>query len=61
VGELDLSALDARIAANAEVGERPAVEPRLLLTLWLYATSEGVTYTSELARRGRTVNPFWRR
>jgi transposase len=54
VTELDLTALDARIAAHAEVGGRPAIDPRIPLTLWLYATTEGLVHASELARRCQT-------
>lgn len=51
---LDLTALDARIGANAEVGGRPAIDPRILLTLWVYATTEGVVHASDVARRCQT-------
>lgn len=54
VGQLDLTALDARIAANAEVGGRPAIDPRIPLTLWIYATTDGVVHASDLARRCQT-------
>jgi len=54
VQQMDLTALDARIGANAEVGGRPAIDPRLLLTLWIYATTDGVVHASELARRCQT-------
>ena len=47
---LDLSALYARIeAVEGRVG-RPAIDPRLLLALWLYATVEGVGSARALAR-----------
>jgi len=51
---LDLTALDARIGANAEVGGRPAIDPRILLTLWVYATTDGVVHASDVARRCQT-------
>ena len=41
VARLDLSALYAQIAARDEVAGAPAIDPRLLLALWVYATSEG--------------------
>lgn len=47
---LDLRRLYARIAAvEGEVG-RPAIDPRLLLALWLYATLEGVGSARALDR-----------
>jgi transposase len=42
VERLDLSALEARIKAREGHPGHPPIAPRLLLALWLYATSEGV-------------------
>lgn len=39
---LDLSELEDRIKARGERPGHPATSPRLLLALWLYATSDGV-------------------
>jgi len=39
---LDLSALEDRIKARDDSPGHPAISPRLLVALWLYATSEGV-------------------
>jgi transposase len=39
---LDLSELEKRIKARDNTPGHPAISPRLLLALWLYATSEGV-------------------
>jgi len=39
---LDLSELESRIKARGDKPGHPATSPRLLLALWLYATSEGV-------------------
>jgi transposase len=39
---LDLSELEDRIKARSEHPGHPATSPRLLLALWLYATSKGV-------------------
>jgi transposase len=39
---LDLSELEDRIKARGDRPGHPATSPRLLLALWLYATSEGV-------------------
>jgi transposase len=47
---LDLSELEDRIKARAGVPGHPAISPRLLLALWLYATSEGVVSARLLAR-----------
>lgn len=47
---LDLTAFYAPIAAVEGVAGRPAIDPKILLTLWLYATSEGVGSAREVAR-----------
>jgi transposase len=47
---LDLSELEDRIKARERVPGHPAISPRLLLALWLYATSEGVVSARLLAR-----------
>jgi transposase len=47
---LDLSELEDRIKARAGVPGHPAISPRLLMALWLYATSEGVVSARLLAR-----------
>lgn len=48
--EYDLSGLyDAIDAVEGEAG-RPAIDPRLLLTVWLYATLEGVGSARAVAR-----------
>jgi transposase len=47
---LDLSELEDRIKAREGVPGHPAISPRLLLALWLYATSEGVVSARLLAR-----------
>jgi len=50
VEQLDLRAFyDAIVARGSEPG-RPAIDPRILVALWLYATSEGVGSARELAR-----------
>lgn len=50
VVELDLRELEARVKARDGVAGRPAISPRLLLALWLYATSEGVVSARLLER-----------
>ncbi|MDP1583959.1 MAG: IS1182 family transposase [Bradyrhizobium sp.] len=47
---LDLSELENRIKARGDRPGHPATSPRLLLALWLYATSEGVGSARALAR-----------
>lgn len=48
---LDLSALIQRIQSVAGEAGRPAIDPRILTALWLYATLRGVGSARELARR----------
>ena len=47
---LDLSALEDAIAAREGTPGHPAITPRLLVALWLYATSEGIGSARALAR-----------
>jgi len=47
---LDLSELEDRIKARGDRPGHPAISPRLLLALWLYATSEGVGSARALER-----------
>jgi transposase len=51
VAELDLSALEDRIKARGERPGHPATSPRLLLALWLYATSDGIGSARALERQ----------
>lgn len=50
VGKLDLSRFLSAIASREADSGRPAIDPRILVTLWLYATSEGVGSARELAQ-----------
>jgi transposase len=50
VEHLDLSALEQEIKARGETPGRPAIDPRILITLWLYATEDGVGSARELQR-----------
>ena len=50
VEPLDLSELEDQIKARGETPGHPAIAPRLLLALWLYATSEGVGSARALER-----------
>ena len=47
---LDLGPLDAQIKAVTGHAGRPAIDPAILMALWLYATLEGVGSARALAR-----------
>jgi transposase len=47
---LDLSELENRIGARGSNPGHPTIAPRLMLALWLYATSQGVGSARALAR-----------
>src|SRR5271157_172317 len=51
VGGLDLRAFRAEIAVVEGEAGRPAYDPWLLISLWIYAYSEGVSSAREVARR----------
>jgi transposase len=42
VGRLDLSGYYQAIESSPEVGGRPAFDPQLLISLWVYAYSLGI-------------------
>ena len=50
VEQLDLSALYAQIEARDEVAGASAIDPKILLGLWVYATSEGEGSAREIQR-----------
>ena len=50
VERLDLSALYTQIEARDEVAGAPAIDPKILLALWIYATSEGEASAREVWR-----------
>jgi transposase len=50
VGKLDLSSFHQAISAVEGVAGRPALDPQLLISLWIYAYSEGVSSAREVAR-----------
>jgi len=58
VERLDLAALYAQIAARDEVAGAPAIDPKLLLALWVYATSEGEGSARELGRLTRCHDAY---
>jgi transposase len=49
VDQLDLTAFYDEIAARGSDPGRPAIDPKILLTLWLYAISEGIGSARHLA------------
>jgi transposase len=51
VGRLDLEGFYAGIECSEEEGGRPAYDPRLLISLWIYAYSQGIGAAREVARR----------
>jgi len=50
VERLDLTSLYTRIEAREGAPGRPAITPKLLMALWLYATLQGIGSARELAR-----------
>jgi len=55
---LDLSELENRIKARGNRPGHPATSPRLLLALWLYATSEGVGSARALERLSKNHDAY---
>ena len=51
VGRLDLGGFYQGIESSAEEGGRPAFDPQLLISLWVYAYSQGIGSAREVARR----------
>jgi transposase len=51
VGTLDLKAFLAEVKAVESKAGRPTLSPRMMLTLWLYAISQGVGSAREIHRR----------
>src|SRR5271157_683384 len=51
VGRLDLEGFYAGIECSEEEGGRPTYDPRLLISLWIYAYSQGIGSAREVARR----------
>jgi transposase len=58
VQEVDLTLLYDRIRARGSVAGRPAIDPRLLVALWFYATLSGFTSGRELAALCRHYEPL---
>jgi transposase len=55
---LDLSALEDRIKARHNSPGHPAISPRLLLALWLYASSDGIGSARALERLCRNHDVY---
>ena len=51
VGSLDLSLYHHATAAVEGRAGRPAIDPQLLISLWLYAYSKGVSSAREISRQ----------
>jgi transposase len=58
VESLDLSPLYAKVQSVEGVAGRPAVDPRIYLALWLYATIEGVGSARALERLTRQHDAY---
>ena len=58
VEKLDLSAFYASIRSREGSGGRPALDPKVLLALWLFATSEGVGSARHLSRLCQRDHPY---
>ena len=51
VGRLNLSAFYQAIESSVEEGGRPVFDPQLLISLWVYAYTQGIGSAREVARR----------
>src|SRR5215467_1288865 len=51
VGRLDLRSCYRAIESSVEEGGRPAFDPQLLISLWVYSYSQGIGSAREVARR----------
>ena len=58
VEQLDLSAFYADIKSNRDKGGRPALDPKVLLALWLFAISEGIGSARHLSRLCERDHPY---
>ena len=58
IQDLDLTLLYAQIKAVEGHAGRPAIDPRILVALWLYATDERIASARELARRCYDCDPY---
>src|SRR6266404_3629607 len=51
IGRMDLGQFYQSIESSAEEGGRPAFDPQLLISLWVYAYIQGIGSAREVARR----------
>jgi len=51
IGQRDLARFYGEIGATDGVAGRPARDPRLMLSLWIYAYMEGIPSAREIARQ----------
>src|SRR5712664_2331585 len=51
IGRMDLGQFYQGIESSAEEGGRPAFDPQLLISLWVYAYTQGIGSAREVARR----------
>lgn len=58
VCELDLSSFYDEVGSREGSAGRPAIDPQILVSLWLYATSEGVGSARELERLCETHDAY---
>jgi transposase len=58
VEKLDLSALYAGIISVEGAAGRPAIDPKILMALWLYATLDGVGSAREIERLTETHDAY---
>jgi transposase len=58
VGRLDLAGFLAPIGSVQGQAGRPASDPRLLISLWLYSYSRGISSAREISRRCEYEPPF---
>jgi len=58
VDGLDLRAIELEIDSNTVQGGRPAIDPRILLSLWVWGTSRGESMASEIARRAQSDDVY---
>lgn len=58
VEKLDLRAFEDKIAARGQTAGRAAIDPRILVGLWLYGTCDGVGSARELARLCEEHNAY---
>jgi len=58
IERLDLSALYAQVEALEGVAGAPAIDPKILLALWVYATSEGEGSAREIWRLTRLHDAY---